>query len=127
MRDADIFDPIELVLPWPPSVNHYWLRNRGGGVRVSDAARTYRKEVTLISRRPGRKPIGCPVRVTITAHQPNRIKRDIDNIQKAMLDALSHAGVWRDDALVHSLSIAWGSPIEGGACDVWIGALNRRG
>ena len=28
-------EPMTITLPWPPSVNHYWLRNRNGSVRVS--------------------------------------------------------------------------------------------
>ncbi|NBW22487.1 MAG: RusA family crossover junction endodeoxyribonuclease, partial [Caulobacteraceae bacterium] len=38
------------------------------------------------------------VRVVIEAFPPDRRKRDLDNILKSLLDALTHAGVWEDDS-----------------------------
>lgn len=43
---------------------------------------------------------------------PDRI-RDLDNYNKALFDALTHAGVWEDDRQVKRMLVEWG-PV-----DVW--------
>ncbi|NBW20709.1 MAG: RusA family crossover junction endodeoxyribonuclease [Caulobacteraceae bacterium] len=45
------------------------------------------------------------VRVVIEAFPPDRRKRDLDNILKSLLDALTHAGVWEDDSQIEDLRI----------------------
>lgn len=37
--------------------------------------------------------------------RPLRRRRDIDNIRRAPLEALTHAGMWDDDSQVEALSI----------------------
>lgn len=37
---------------------------------------------------------------------PHTAKPDVDNLIKAVMDAMTQSGVWRDDAQVHSLSIS---------------------
>lgn len=54
----------------------------------------------------GRQGIGSlPVNVSIDAFYPDRRLRDIDNILKALLDALTRAGMWDHDSQVEALSI----------------------
>jgi len=43
--------------------------------------------------------------VRIDAYPPDKRRRDLDNIQKALLDALVHADVIEDDSLIDALSI----------------------
>lgn len=52
-------------------------------------------------------------------------KPDVDNLIKALADALSQAGVWRDDAQVTSLSVAKLYAEKGGAprADVFVSVL----
>lgn len=48
-------------------------------------------------------------------------RRDLDNFGgKALLDALTHAGVWLDDSQVRSLSMRWGANTHGGLAVVEI-------
>jgi len=54
---------------------------------------------------------------------PDRRKRDIDNTLKALLDALTHAGVWLDDSQVVDLRIRK-SPTLGGFVSVIIEELS---
>ena len=112
-----------LELPWPPSVNHYWLRTRKGVV-IGAAGRQYRHTATVLGRQAnmyrGNRPFIGPLRVQIEAFPPDRIKRDIDNVFKAPLDALSHAGVWEDDNQVADLRIIRHAPIKGGKLIVTI-------
>jgi crossover junction endodeoxyribonuclease RusA len=98
---------IELTLPWPPSVNRYW-RSVNGRVLIAAAGRRYRTDVELAYRlgRAGGAGMGdAPVQVVIEAWLPDLRRRDIDNLLKAPLDALTHAGLWDDDSQVMALAI----------------------
>ncbi len=51
-----------------------------------------------------------PLRVEIEVYPPDRRRRDIDNVQKALLDALEHGRAFRDDSQIVELKIerrAW--------------------
>lgn len=97
-----------LALPWPPSVNHYWQRNRNGGLRVGDAGVAFRGATLAAVRRSG-LALGDPgrsrLRVALRAFQPDKRRRDLDNLLKATLDALAHAGVYEDDAQIDELVV----------------------
>lgn len=98
---------IELELPFPPSVNTYW-RNFNGRMLISKRGREYRKAVAdqiMIQR--GNKHLKGKIRLTIEAWRPDNRKRDLDNLLKAPLDALTHAGVYEDDQLIVDLRIFW--------------------
>ena len=49
---------------------------------------------------------------------PDRRRRDIDNVGKALLDALQHAGCFDDDEQIDVLHIERRTVIKGGACRV---------
>lgn len=94
-----------IVLPWPPSVNRYW-RQFQGRVLIAAGGRRYRTDVELVVMLTKAQTFGAaPVDVEIAAWFPDRRRRDIDNVLKAPLDALTHAGVWQDDSQIQSLSI----------------------
>lgn len=95
--------PIQLTLPYPPSVNRYW-RSVKGRVLISEAGRGYRESVRKVVGMPASKA-NCPMAVTVEAWMPDRRRRDIDNLCKAILDSLTHADVWEDDNLVDDLRI----------------------
>jgi crossover junction endodeoxyribonuclease RusA len=116
---------IELVLPWPPTVNTYW-RAHAGRLILSAAGRRYRvavAEQVLVAR--AAKRITDPVRVTIEASRPDRRRRDLDNVLKAVLDGLAHAGVYRDDEQVHDLRIFWAQGAAG-MCRVRIEEIKKQ-
>jgi len=99
---------IELTLPWPPSVNHYWQRNANGTMRISKKGLGFRDCVAwLVAQKNLSAGLSSPVCVVITAYAPDNRRRDLDNIQKALLDSLTHAGVWGDDDQVDDLRIFW--------------------
>lgn len=105
-------DALTLTLPWPPTVNTYY-RNVNGKTLISEKGRQYRAAVAdqvLIQR--GAKQFAGRLAVAIVAHVPDQRRRDLDNLFKGTLDALTHAGVWLDDEQIDSLSIVRG-PIAG--------------
>ena len=97
---------LEIDLPWPPSVNHYWRSVPGKGVLISEEGRFYRAEVAdqVLIQRAGKRLAGR-LRVNIQAYPPDRRRRDLDNMLKAILDSLTHAGVWLDDQQIDDLRI----------------------
>lgn len=91
-------------LPWPPSVNRYWRHFRGRTV-IGPDGRAYRDAVSALV--DGLRVDGDLV-VDIVANPPDRRRRDLDNLLKAPLDALEHAGVYDDDNQVYDLRIRRG-------------------
>ena len=100
-----------LNLPWPPSLNSYWRSpNKGplaGRTLISEKGRKYRKDVenkTLMDLcniagglRGAAFVGGERLSVAIYAYPPDKRRRDLDNLPKAVLDSLTNAGVWADD------------------------------
>ena len=118
-----------LSLPWPPSVNVYW-RHVGSKVLISAEGRAYARvvygcavEQSMTTLSVGRKAFVAPVSVDIIAYPPNRARRDLDNLPKAILDALTKARVWEDDSLVRDLRIRWGEARKGGEIQITINAM----
>lgn len=97
---------VSYTIPWPPSANRIWRSVRIGGasrVLLSKEGREYREAV---KRAVGAcQPIKGNVEVQIKAHKPDNRRRDIDNLLKASLDALTKAGVWEDDSQLDALAI----------------------
>lgn len=103
-------------LPWPPSVNTYWrhtIVNRRPRVLISKKGREYRKSV-LRSIGLKHQKIHGRVSVWIGASAPDHRARDLDNLPKAILDALTHAGVWGDDEQIDQLTIVRQPIVKGG-------------
>jgi crossover junction endodeoxyribonuclease RusA len=103
---------ISFVAGWPPSVNHYWMRNRNGGMRIGDEGQAYRKVVEDALR--GRGCIQGRLAINIHAYPPDRRERDLDNILKALLDAIAHAGAIESDKYIDEIRIFRGCVIKGG-------------
>jgi len=90
---------LTLSLPFPPSINHYFSYYQGRPV-LSKEARAYRHLVRRMASAKGVKPLMGPLAVRIEVHPPDNRRRDADNVQKSVLDALQHAGVFWDDSQV---------------------------
>ncbi|EFC4226989.1 RusA family crossover junction endodeoxyribonuclease [Escherichia coli] len=56
--------------------------------------------------------------------QGNRI-RDLDNYNKALFDALTHAGVWEDDSQVKRMLVEWGPVIPEGKVEITISKYEK--
>ncbi len=96
---------MEITLPWPPSVNHYWMRS-GNRCYVGSKGIAFRKDVLNCCNK-----IGITFKSTsrlcveIQAFPPDKRRRDLDNLLKATLDSLQHAGVYADDNQIDQLRI----------------------
>lgn len=104
---------LRLELPYPPSVNHYW-RRVGPGTLISREGRRFRERVLANLAAQGVRPLVGPLAVQVDLHPPDNRRRDIDNIAKALLDALAHGGAYEDDSQIVHLAIDKQKPVDGG-------------
>ena len=58
--------------------------------------------------------------VHIALFPPDRRKRDVDNILKALLDACEHAGCYESDSQIDELHIVRQDAKRGGSCTILI-------
>lgn len=120
---------ITLTMPFPPSVNSMWRTPRSGPLAgrtmLSQEGRAYRSTVQAIALAQAWPKHGDKrLSVSIEARMPDRRKRDLDNLPKAVLDALTHAGIWLDDGQIDDLRV-WRSPKPGGVILVTITPLTE--
>lgn len=125
---------MKLILPFPPSVNTYWRHpNKGafaGKSLISEAGRKFQSAacaaiVEQLRRLP--KPTSAPASVEIVLFPPDNRIRDLDNYNKALFDALTHAGVWEDDRQVKRMLVEWGPVIpKGRSRSLSVSMRNRR-
>lgn len=117
---------IELCLPWPPSVNRIW-RSVGGRVLLSADGRAYRLAVAAAVREQhgSGDPLTGRLSMTIRAYPIDRRRRDLDNLLKAVLDAVEHAGsVYENDSQIDHLSIRRMNVAKPGRVEVSIGEID---
>ena len=107
------------ILPYPPSVNHYW-RRAGSRTFISREGRVFRKKVVRILAAMGTRPMDGRLRVVVEVYPPDNRKRDLDNVLKALLDALQHGGAFHDDFQIDQLSVLRHGKTAGGCVSVWV-------
>lgn len=110
---------IQLELPYPPSVNHYWgqsgknkfLGKKGKEFRVAVAEACLEAEVKTLEGR---------LSLHVGLYPPDRRQRDVDNVLKPLLDAMEHAGCYVNDNQIDELHILRREVRKGGSCVVMI-------
>ena len=118
---------MNFTLPYPPSVNRYWRHPTTGKLAgrhlISEEGRAYRLAVqkAVIVQRV--RATHGRLAVHIIADVPDRRARDLDNLPKSVLDGLTHAHVWLDDAVIDDLRITRGPVVPGGQLRVSIEVL----
>jgi crossover junction endodeoxyribonuclease RusA len=113
----------KITLPWPPSNNRYYRHNRGQ-THISAEGQAYRDSVACIIKEQMLDiGISTPVKIRIECHMPDRRRRDLDNLQKAVFDALTKSGFWLDDHQVDYFSVKRMPIIKGGRLELTISEL----
>ena len=98
---------IEIILPWPPSVNTYyravpirkgrkWIATN----KISEDGRKYCKKVHRIVKESGLKMITGAIAIKRILYCPDWRERDEDNTTKALYDSIAKAGLIERDSLV---------------------------
>ena len=113
---------MDLELPYPPSINHYW-RRVGPRTLISREGRRFRERVMAILAAMRIQPLVGQLAVEVDVFPPDNRRRDIDNVFKALLDVMQHGGAYADDSQIVRLSIEKQKPIEGGKTIVRIEKL----
>jgi crossover junction endodeoxyribonuclease RusA len=121
---------VEIELPYPPSANRYW-RHVGPRVLISREGRAFRRNVCALlawggGNGPRKPPSGGRIALLMDAFPPDRRRRDLDNIQKPVLDALEHAGVYEDDSPIDLLITRRRDVVAGGRLEVRVNELPLR-
>lgn len=89
---------IKVVLPYPPSTNHYLKRGKHGVYKTQEA-QDYLTDVGWICRQLGLEPMQGELIVTIDVYRPRR-SGDLDNRAKCALDALQGHAYRNDNQIV---------------------------
>lgn len=96
-----------LSLPFPPSVNRLWRVGKGKRVYKDPSYTRWiaQCEAEIFAQRL--TPILGSYRLQIDATRPDKRKRDIDNIIKAVSDVLQHTGIIENDHLCVEVTARW--------------------
>ena len=95
---------LKLTMPWPPSLNRYY-RNVGGRMMISRDGRLYRTRVCMELKLLRMTKLTGRLNVRLEFYPPDKQRRDLDNLNKALLDALQHAGLYEDDSQIDRLEL----------------------
>lgn len=96
---------IELTLPWPPTVNTYY-RNIKGRTIISAKGRDYRTDtIAACLEQHVNEHVKGRIGLELRCYPPDRRTRDLDNLTKALIDSLQHAGLFEDDSQIDKITI----------------------
>ena len=113
-------DILRFELPYPPTINHYYLHT-ANGVILGAKGKSYRRDVALLTAKyRGACSSEKRLSLTINAYPPDKRKRDLDNIVKATQDALQYARVYHDDCQIDMLTVIRRHQVKDGALQIWI-------
>lgn len=99
---------IKILLPFPPSVNRLWRATKGGKVYRSPQYVAWRKLAMwqLVGQVKGKK-VTSAYKLTILAVRPDKRRRDLGNLEKAVSDILVSQNIIEDDCLCEWMEIRW--------------------
>ena len=110
---------ISLVLPYPPSCNHYWGQS-GNRRFIGKKGVQFRKDVIEAVVSAYAISLEGRLGVHVSLYPPDKRKRDIDNSMKSLLDACEHAGCYENDSQIDELHIIRKEVVKGGLCEIVI-------
>lgn len=110
---------IRIALPFPPSVNRLWKTKKTGGMYRSPEYTSWRTHAlwSIKAQVQGQKIKG-QYTLLIEAVRPDKRRRDIGNLEKAISDILQAAELIEDDCLCEDLHLRW--VLDGPECLVII-------
>jgi len=118
---------IHLKLPYPPSINAYWLTSgkrryiSKRGVAFKIAVQDYVIEHNIP------KLGDVEVEMSVIIHPRSKQLMDIDNCLKPICDSCQDAGIFDNDVQLSSILVTRGERIKGGGCQVFIRPRNTDG
>ena len=110
---------IQIELPYPPSVNHYWGQS-GKRRFIGKKGQEFRAKVLAVVEREKVRTLFGRLSVHVHLYPPDRRKRDLDNCMKSLLDACEHAGCYENDSQIDELHIIRKEVVKEGACIITV-------
>ena len=104
-----------LVLPYPPSLNNLFVNNpQTRGRFPSKQYKAWKEEAERAVEHQRPLPqIKGPVWLKFTFGRPDKRKRDVMNLPKAIEDFIVAQGVIEDDSLVEKATVQWSEEVVG--------------
>jgi crossover junction endodeoxyribonuclease RusA len=108
---------VKYTLPWPPSINNYYAPVSGRMI-LKKPGRAYKKlvqQIVLLNPQP--RLVG-KLAIDLVLCEPDKRRRDIDNVLKAVLDSLTSSGAYTDDSQIRKLFVEFGEAVKLGVVHV---------
>lgn len=102
---------VRIELPFPPTVNNLNINRKSGGRVKAPAYRAWLAEASVAIKDSHRQGIG-PYSLSICLRRPDRRRRDLGNLEKAVSDLLVQHGVIQDDCLAERITLQWDSGLQ---------------
>ncbi|WP_336431943.1 RusA family crossover junction endodeoxyribonuclease [Providencia rettgeri] len=116
-----------LKLPWPPTNNTLFSVVNGRKIKSKKGRVFTEAVINQITKANQQFNLSGKLKIKIVANPPDLRKRDLDNLLKAPLDALTQRGVIADDSMFRSMHIDFGEKVKGGSLDITIWEIEDAG
>lgn len=103
------------LIEYPPSWNRLYRIARNRFYKHKDYVLWQQKAIADVWSQIG-KPVQteAPVKVTARVGRPDKRKRDLDNVLKALGDLLPEIGIIENDHQVHEWNVFWADDVTNG-------------
>ena len=112
-------NPLCFELPYPPSLNRYY-RHVGAKILISREGRAYRAAIAPLVRLAHCGTLAGRLGLRLDFHPPDKRRRDLDNLNKALWDAMCKCGLYGDDSQIKEFHSTMQEPKIGGSVKVQI-------
>lgn len=101
---------IRIELPFPPSVNNLYA-NAGRKRIMTPRYKAWFSLASTAIKGSHRQGVG-PYALAIALKRPDKRRRDLGNLEKAISDLLVEHGVVKDDSLCERITLQWDHGIK---------------
>ena len=99
---------LKILMPYPPSINRLWRASKRGGVYKSQEYRDWQTEARWeIDKQIKKQRVSGHYKLTILVVRPDKRRRDLGNLEKAISDILVMTNTIDDDCLCDWIDIRW--------------------
>ena len=100
-------EKIVLSLPFAPSINRLWRVGKGKKIYKSRVYEDWIAECQVVIFQAKAIPVLGKYKLTIEAVRPDKRRRDVDNLIKAVSDVLESTGLIENDCLCEEVIARW--------------------